>query len=158
MTKEDWDNVDKPSRMIFHNFLLKVGGQNITHTKGNIAYDLKCENFMGEKIGFEIKDRQIASTLYGDHIVETLKERSLEKRMLQQEFKRVIVCSFFTDNIMVLSDLNDSERTISNKWCNETTMVKGASNKKVLKEIIHLPQRIKYRYEKIDDDYKFTRI
>jgi hypothetical protein len=26
MTKEDWDNVDKPSRMIFHNFLLKVGG------------------------------------------------------------------------------------------------------------------------------------
>jgi hypothetical protein len=38
---------------------------------------------MGEKIGFEIKDRKIASTLYGDHIVETLKERSLEKRILQ---------------------------------------------------------------------------
>jgi hypothetical protein len=40
---------------------------------------------------------------------------------------------------MVLSDLNDSQRTISNKWCNETTLVKGAPYKKVLKEIIHLP-------------------
>jgi hypothetical protein len=59
---------------------------------------------------------------------------------------------------MVLSDLNDSERKIFNKWCNETTKIKGKPSRKVLKEIISLPQRIKYKFEKIGDDYIFTKI
>jgi hypothetical protein len=57
MSDEDWEQVDKPSRNIFHKFLKQKGGLNITHSKGNIAFDIKCQNFMGENIAFEIKDR-----------------------------------------------------------------------------------------------------
>lgn len=162
MTNEDWQNIDHSSRMIFCEFLKQIGGKVIKNSQGNCCYDIYAEiqnnELQNKRIGFEIKDRQIPSYKYGDQMIELYKEIGNDKRISRNEFEHCIVVSFFTDNIITLANIKDKDRTYKKEWCKNTTKIKGGDQSYVLKDTIHLPQRKKIKWSKVNNEYNFQKV
>lgn len=157
MTAQDWEEVDLTSRNIFCKYLEQLGATDIKNSSGNCCYDISCQ-LKGKQIGFELKDRNIPSNKYGDQMIELYKEIGNDKRINRNEFEHCIVVSFFTDNIITLANIKDKERTYKKEWCKNTTKIKGGDQSYVLKDTIHLPQRKKIKWRKVNNEYKFQKI
>ena len=157
MTDKDWEEVDLTSRQIFCKYLEQIGATEIKNSSGNCCYDISCQ-LKGKQIGFELKDRQIPSDKYGDQMIELYKEIGNDKRINRNEFEHCIVASFFTDNVIAMANIKDKDRTYKKEWCQNTTMIKGCSKKYVLKDTIHLPQRVKIKWSKVNNEYNFQRV
>lgn len=72
MTEQDWEEVDRSSRVIVSTFLSAIGATDIGESRGCCCWDLSC-CLKGKPTSVEIKDRTFEHSRYGDVMIETVK-------------------------------------------------------------------------------------
>ena len=142
---------DTVSRFVIRQMLEGYGCTDIQDSIGNVSYDLIATLPDGSKAAFEIKDREINSTKYNDHMIESIKLQSLIKRKQNGEFDHIHLISIFEDSVIFLTkDIDTTQYTVSNKPCPTTT--KLANNEVIMKQCnVYKPTCIRYLEINIKD-------
>lgn len=155
MTEKDWDEIDSSSRQVFQSFLRHLGYSEIKGSTGLNSMDITGKSKKGKIHCFELKDRNLLSSTYNDHIIDMDKFKGLDNRKLKYNYDKIFIVSFFRDGVMVINNLYDEDRKVFGNRANETTMIKGVKSIKKLKQQISYPQKHKISIEKTAEDYKF---
>lgn len=158
MTENDWNEIDRSSRILIKQWLKSIGMTDIEDSHGNCCYDLIFTSTKNKRIAVEIKDRTFRHDRYGDIFAEDIKQECNQRRMNNGEFDYAIAINVFTDNIFAISNMYDKDARHQKKYCNETTLIKGASHEKVLKDTLSLPQRIKIQFKYTENGIEFKRV
>lgn len=156
MTEKDWDEIDYSSRTVVSCLLLRVGATDVGESRGNCCWDLSC-CINGRSIGCEIKDRSFPHDRFNDIMVEDIKQECNLRRIAKNEFAAVLAVNVFTDNVIAVANINDKDAKHFRKKAPYTTLVKGADHSYVYKDFVSLPQRKKYRFEKIEGKITFKK-
>ena len=141
-TTTEWEQIDSSSRDLFSNYLscgLSNYVENIGFSSGACSWDISCE-LKGHPTVFELKDRNITSTKFGDVMVE--KDKYDNNKKYCPGFV-IVAVNVFKDDVIAYNIMTEETMKCSKKLCPATSMLRGASKKMVLKLCATLKQRIK---------------
>lgn len=143
MTEQDWEDIDKNSRDLLSCFLeTKLSATAVGESHGNCCWDLSCM-INDKSVSLEIKERHIPHDRYSDIMIEEIKAEATAKK---KQFKVNLVANVHSDNVICLARMDDKDAKHQTRMCRRTTLVKGALQDWVQKDVVFLPQRLKVKF------------
>lgn len=115
-------NVDSRSKRIFIDFLEHIGFTDIKDTDDTESqyyrFDITAK-WNGVSVAFELKDRNISSTKYGDVFCCKSKYDYAQQCFKCGKYSKVWVVNFYTDGILAIADINNGVELV--RYCPVTT-------------------------------------
>lgn len=110
-------------------------------SSGNCVWDLSAINKNGETVSIEVKDRSFPHDKFGDIFAEAAKQTFTA---VNYDFDKSYAINVFTDGVIAIASLYDPEAKHFKRLCPKESW---GDQKKIYKECISLPQRIKLKKE-----------
>lgn len=168
MNSEKWDLLDRASRRIFKDFLVKLGFTDLieSQTGRQISWDIRA-TYKNTRVGFELKERAEPFGTYPDMIVERHK-LDVNGAMIgvpdEPEFGTIgfdkfkVVSIYPESRIIAIADLMDDKLYESENLCNNATLVDDWSHDKRVKNLVHYPYKAKFSYDYTENGIKIEKI